>query len=686
MVNGEAESLITYTISREKAGTREGELVGDYTITPTGAAAQGNYTVTYVTGTLTITGDPIIPEKTTPTVTSNYNLGDKIPFAITVHNVTDHELENITVSEQSDAVIETGTGYTLSNGVATIASLAADATVTVNAYHIVTSADILAATYGNTATVGYDNKNYDADGDTDKIVPPDVTLNVTKEADVEEAKIGETINYTITVENAGNVPYYNVTVNDPETGDDWTIAMLAVGESKTFTTAHVVVEADVAAQTFKNTVTAQGDPIDSPSSDRALIPEGSAEVNTLIDNHFVLTYAITGTYLNNTAYFTSTVEYGTQLTLITDDMSDEHYDWSGWTGLPETMPAKDVTVSGHYTPKDFTLTVKYVYAGDKYQAAGNPAAATHTETVTYNETYSVTSPSIANYTADINVVSGTMENNLTVTVTYSLNRHSLTIHYNYANGTQAADDYYGLFYVGDAYDVSSPAIGGYTADITSLYGKMEDKDLGFYVVYTAERIIPPVPPTTSYTVSYDANGGEGAPAGATYAAGATVTVAAGIPTREGYTFEGWTYAANTYAAGETFQMPASNVTLRASWTAAETIPEVVIPETPTPETAGGAWALINLILMVVTALLSIILVLGFFFRKEKFAARFSSLIPAIGGVIAFFLTENMRNPMCIWDKWTLLMAIIALVQIVVVFVARHKKDDDDDEDEENAKA
>ena len=44
---------VTYTFSREA-----GENVGNYTITPAGDAAQGNYAVTYATGTLTITKAP----------------------------------------------------------------------------------------------------------------------------------------------------------------------------------------------------------------------------------------------------------------------------------------------------------------------------------------------------------------------------------------------------------------------------------------------------------------------------------------------------------------------------------------------------------------------------------------------------------------------------------------------------
>ena len=49
LVEGESEELIKFELNRE-----QGEDVGDYEITPDGEARQGNYTVTYVTGTLTI--------------------------------------------------------------------------------------------------------------------------------------------------------------------------------------------------------------------------------------------------------------------------------------------------------------------------------------------------------------------------------------------------------------------------------------------------------------------------------------------------------------------------------------------------------------------------------------------------------------------------------------------------------
>jgi uncharacterized repeat protein (TIGR02543 family) len=72
---------------------------------------------------------------------------------------------------------------------------------------------------------------------------------------------------------------------------------------------------------------------------------------------------------------------------------------------------------------------------------------------------------------------------------------------------------------------------------------------------------------TEYTVTYDANGGTGAPTDpdSPYFAGVTVTVVSGKPTRANHTFNGWLYDGTTYKADDTFTMPPNNVTLVAQW-------------------------------------------------------------------------------------------------------------------------
>ena len=73
----------------------------------------------------------------------------------------------------------------------------------------------------------------------------------------------------------------------------------------------------------------------------------------------------------------------------------------------------------------------------------------------------------------------------------------------------------------------------------------------------------------SYTVTYSANGGSGAPAAQVKKHGKTLTLSATVPTRSGYTFQGWGTAANaakvSYKAGASFTANA-NTTLYAVWT------------------------------------------------------------------------------------------------------------------------
>ena len=76
---------------------------------------------------------------------------------------------------------------------------------------------------------------------------------------------------------------------------------------------------------------------------------------------------------------------------------------------------------------------------------------------------------------------------------------------------------------------------------------------------------------TSNAVTYNANGGTGAPADGSALTGSTFTVSSSAPTRSGYTFAGWNTASNgsgtSYASSATFTMPAGSVILYAKWTA-----------------------------------------------------------------------------------------------------------------------
>ena len=132
-------------------------------------------------------------------------------------------------------------------------------------------------------------------------------------------------------------------------------------------------------------------------------------------------------------------------------------------------------------------------------------------------------------------------------------------------------------------------------------------------------------------------------------------------------------------------------------------PEVIEDEeTPLAPMPTGAWALVNLILMLLTVLASLLLLIGYlgkkkhterdeygneridYTRNKKGFWRVASLITAVAAVIAFVLTENMKLPMIMVDRWTLLMAVIAVLQLIVAVMSKKQKESQDEEDEANA--
>jgi uncharacterized repeat protein (TIGR02543 family) len=112
-----------------------------------------------------------------------------------------------------------------------------------------------------------------------------------------------------------------------------------------------------------------------------------------------------------------------------------------------------------------------------------------------------------------------------------------------------------------------------------------DSDMNFYAVWKEDA---------KYTVTYNANGGTGAPSdSSTYYSGDNVTVkAANGLTRNGYTFQGWAESANgavKYSAGDKFNIANSNITLYAVWQENEQPEEPAAPVEPTtpPTTPTG---------------------------------------------------------------------------------------------------
>jgi len=171
-----------------------------------------------------------------------------------------------------------------------------------------------------------------------------------------------------------------------------------------------------------------------------------------------------------------------------------------------------------------------------------------------------------------------------------------------------------------------------------------------------------------------------------YKPNTTVTIHAGI--REGYIFTGWTVTsggvtlADAKSATTTFTMPANDVVVTANW-----------EEEDDGDTAStGYWALVNLILCAVGAVVALFAVIKAFFwnkradkKKEQYATTnknqkrdsrqnrvlwlIITVIAGIAGVIVFIFTENIRLPMRLVDWWTIVNAIILLLGAVGAMLA-----------------
>ena len=110
------------------------------------------------------------------------------------------------------------------------------------------------------------------------------------------------------------------------------------------------------------------------------------------------------------------------------------------------------------------------------------------------------------------------------------------------------------------------------------------------------------------------------------------------------------------------------------------------------------WALLNLIMTVISGIIAAILLVGRFNRKDdednedgsedekkhRGFATAASVIAALSTAILFILTEDMSLPMALADRWTIVTAAILLAEAVIAIVAR--KDDEKEDDSEMAEA
>ncbi len=216
--------------------------------------------------------------------------GDTITYAFTVTNTGNVTLTNLTVADP----LVTVTG----GPIASLAPGAVDSS-TFTATYTLTQADVNAGQVLNTATAkGTPPTGADVTGPASKttVLPADPALSIVKAGVLNAgvngvADAGDTITYSFTVQNTGNVTLTAVTVTDPLVTVAGTAVTLLPGETSTghFTGTYTLTQADVNAGQVPNTATVTGKPPVGPD----VTSNGSA--TTPLPANPALTLAKTGT-------------------------------------------------------------------------------------------------------------------------------------------------------------------------------------------------------------------------------------------------------------------------------------------------------------------------------------------------------------------------------------------------------
>lgn len=243
---------------------------------------------------------------------------------------------------------------------------------------------------------------------------------------------------------------------------------------------------------------------------------GCASV-TIFPQWKLKTYTITYNANGGTGAPASAIkDYGTPRAISSTVPTRTGYTFLGW-GTSSSDTTVDYTLSSNYTA-NADITLYAIWQVNTY-------------TVTYNANSGSNAPSSQSYT---------YSSSATITLSSSVPTRT---GYTFKNWNTKSD--------GSGTSYSPGATFNRSNTSTTLYAQWT---------------------VNTYTLSYNANGGSGAPSSQsyTYASSGTITISSTKPTRTGYTFASWNTKADgsgtKYSPGGTFNRSNSSTTLYAQWT------------------------------------------------------------------------------------------------------------------------
>ena len=243
-------------------------------------------------------------------------------------------------------------------------------------------------------------------------------------------------------------------------------------------------------------------------------------------NKYKLTYTVDGV-----EYKAFEFEYGSAITPEAEP-TKEGYSFSGWSEIPDTMPANDITVMGSFTINKYKLT--YVIDGEEYKSN----EIEYGTSITFE-----TEPTKEGYTfSGWSEISETMPaNDVTITGSFTLNKYKLTYT---VDGVEykAFEFEYGSAITPEA----EPTKEGYSfSGWSEIPDTMPANDITVMGSFTINK----------YKLTYVVDGEEYKTYEIEY--GTSITLE-NEPTKEGYTFSGWSEIPDT--------MPANDIAVTGTFT------------------------------------------------------------------------------------------------------------------------
>ena len=218
-----------------------------------------------------------------------YRNGETISYKITVKNTGTTVAKNVNVTDDLTGLNET------------VDELGAGEEKSFDTTYVVTDKDVHAGHIKNVATATSDGNDPVKDEVDTPVETAKPSLIVEKTSDKDHpVKLNETIHYTVTVTNNGNVTIENVTVDDELTDNHWKAGTLKPGESKTFDTQYTVKAEDIAKGKVVNVATADGR--DSTGDKPDVTPGEVTNETEKSQPHLTLTKTTTSTPQNKDGY------------------------------------------------------------------------------------------------------------------------------------------------------------------------------------------------------------------------------------------------------------------------------------------------------------------------------------------------------------------------------------------------